>query len=114
MGTSVKTMESGEGITQLLQAEREAAQMVTNAKKAKQEKLNMAKVEAQAEIAKFKATLEAEHQDYKAQHGGSSDASQAAVEQQTNATIQKLQQQASQHQGEVVQLLVQYVTSVKC
>merc|ERR1712166_1022686 len=98
------TMESGEGITQLLQAEREAAQ----------KKLNMAKVEAQAEIAKFKATLEAEHQDYKAQHGGSSDASQPAVEQQTNATIQKLQQQASQHQGEVVQLLVQYVTSVKC
>merc|ERR1711907_210288 len=113
MGNRLAPMESeGQGISQLLQAEREAAAMVTAAKKAKQEKLNLAKVQAQEEINKYKETLEADYEQHKKDHGSSSGQSQQAVEAQTNKTINDLKQQASMNQDKVVQLLVQYVTKV--
>eukprot|EP00658_Telonema_sp_P-2_P003869 TRINITY_DN11444_c0_g1_i12.p1 TRINITY_DN11444_c0_g1~~TRINITY_DN11444_c0_g1_i12.p1 ORF type:complete len:126 (-),score=52.69 TRINITY_DN11444_c0_g1_i12:400-777(-) len=106
-------MDSGEGISQLLLAERQAAEMVSNAKKAKQEKLNAAKAEAEKEIAKVRESLQADHEKYKSEHGGGSDARLKAVQQETQATINKLQSQASQNQSKVVDLLVKYVTQVE-
>eukprot|EP00656_Telonema_subtile_P055587 TRINITY_DN8655_c0_g1_i3.p1 TRINITY_DN8655_c0_g1~~TRINITY_DN8655_c0_g1_i3.p1 ORF type:complete len:109 (+),score=36.98 TRINITY_DN8655_c0_g1_i3:152-478(+) len=106
-------MDSGEGISQLLLAERQAADMVTNAKRAKQEKLNMAKSEAEAEINKFREALQAEHDKYKSEHGGGSESRLKAVQEETDRTIQQLKQQASQHQSQVVDLLVKYVTQVE-
>merc|ERR1712224_1080703 len=95
------TMDSGEGISQLLLAERQAAEMVTNAKKAKQEKLNLAKAEAEQEI-----------DQYKAEHGGGSESRLKAVQEETERTIAQLRSQAAQHQAEVVNLLVHYVCNV--
>merc|ERR1712159_624004 len=102
------TMDSGEGISQLLLAERQAAEMVTNAKKAKQEKLNLAKAEAEQEIAQFKAELD----QYKSEHGGGSESRLKAVQEETERTIAQLRSQAAQHQAEVVNLLVHYVCNV--
>merc|ERR1712166_256022 len=106
------TMDSGEGISQLLLAEREAAQMVTEAKRAKQEKLNDAKKEAEREIEAFREKLQNTHDEYKSNHGGGSESRLKQVQQETDRTIEQLKQQASGHQSEVVQLLVKYVTSV--
>merc|ERR1712146_27917 len=106
------TMDSGEGISQLLLAERQAAEMVTNAKKPKQEKLNLAKAEAEQEIAQFKAELQAEHDQYKSEHGGGSESRLKAVQEETERTISQLRSQAAQHQAEVVNLLVHYVCNV--
>merc|ERR1719506_1227422 len=106
-------MDSGEGISQLLLAERQAAEMVTNAKKAKQEKLNMAKAEAEQEIEQFKMDLQAEHDQYKSEHGGGSESRLKAVQQETEQTIAQLKSQASQHQAKVVDLLVHYVCNVE-
>jgi len=95
-----------------LLAERQAAEMVTNAKKAKQEKLNLAKAEAEQEIAQFKAELQAEHDQYKSEHGGGSESRLKAVQEETERTISQLRSQAAQHQAEVVNLLVHYVCNV--
>merc|ERR1712216_814668 len=95
-------MESdGHGIKELLEAERQAAEIVAEAKKRRQEKMRAAKTDAEREIAA-----------YKDQHstGGSESSEQLAA--QTTAAVADLEREAAQNKQKVVDMLVGYVTNV--
>uniref|UniRef100_A0A7N0TL96 V-type proton ATPase subunit G n=1 Tax=Kalanchoe fedtschenkoi TaxID=63787 RepID=A0A7N0TL96_KALFE len=101
------------GIQQLLAAEQEAQHIVNVARAAKNARLKQAKEEADKEIAAFRAQMEAEFQKKVAQSSGDSGANVKRLEQETAAKIQHLKTEGSRISQDVVDMLLQYVTTVK-
>jgi|ERR1719263_1632346 len=108
-------MDAGEGhgIKELLQAEKQAATIVAEAKKERQAKMSKAKKDAAAEIEDFRQKKEAEFQAYKQQHSSGGTASSETLMRQTAEAKADLEREAGQNRGKVVDLLVQFVTTVK-
>lgn len=103
----------GHGIKELLAAEKEAATIVADAKKRRQEKMKQAKEDAARAIEEYRSEREAEFQAYKEKHTTGGSASSDALATQTQAAIADLEAEAQKNRNEVVGLLVQYVTTVK-
>ncbi|XP_035547482.1 uncharacterized protein LOC108997048 [Juglans regia] len=96
-------------IQQLLAAEQEAQRIVIEARKAKLARLKQAKEEAEKEIAEFRAHMELEV----VESYGDSDAIVKRLEQETEAKIHHLKTQAARISNDVVQMLLNHVTTVK-
>ncbi|EXB80083.1 V-type proton ATPase subunit G [Morus notabilis] len=101
------------GIQQLLAAEQEAQQIVHAARNAKMVRLKQAKEEAEKEVAEFRARMEAEFQRKLAESSGDSGANVKRLEQETEAKIHHLKNEAARISHDVVQMLLKYVTTVK-
>ncbi|KAF8670245.1 hypothetical protein HU200_050777 [Digitaria exilis] len=118
------------GIQQLLAAEQEAQQIVNAAragnitvflfwykliqiKHTKSARLRRAKEEAEREIAEYRSQMEAEFQRKVAESSGDSGANVKRLEQETEAKIEQLNQQAASISPEVIQMLLGHVTTVK-
>ena len=101
------------GIQQLLAAEQEAQHIVNAARNAKMARLKQAKEEAEKEAAEFRAQLEADFQKKVAESSGDTGANVKRLEEETEAKIQSLDSESDRISGDVVQMLLRYVTQVK-
>uniref|UniRef100_A0A2P2K100 V-type proton ATPase subunit G n=1 Tax=Rhizophora mucronata TaxID=61149 RepID=A0A2P2K100_RHIMU len=101
------------GIQLLLAAEQEAQHIVNAARSAKLARLKQAKEEAEKEAAQFRAQVEAEFQRKLAERSGDSGANVKRLEQETEAKIHHLKNEATRISHEVVQMLLKHVTTVK-
>merc|ERR1711998_462865 len=103
----------GHGIKELLQAEKEAGIIVAEAKKRRQEKMKQAKEDANRDIEEYRLTREREFQAYKDQHSTGGSQSSEALATQTQAAVGDLEREANSNRAKVVEMLVNYVTTVK-
>eukprot|EP00698_Gefionella_okellyi_P006506 TRINITY_DN15841_c0_g1_i1.p1 TRINITY_DN15841_c0_g1~~TRINITY_DN15841_c0_g1_i1.p1 ORF type:complete len:125 (-),score=35.03 TRINITY_DN15841_c0_g1_i1:20-394(-) len=100
------------GITKLLEAEREANEIVDAARKARTKLMKEAEGKAKAERDKFQAEQEAEYQTFAQQSGGQSDEIFGKLQQDTTDQITKLQESARRNKEQVIAKLLQYVADV--
>ncbi|AEE84797.1 V-ATPase subunit G (vag2 gene) [Arabidopsis thaliana] len=104
-------MESA-GIQQLLAAEREAQQIVNAARTAKMTRLKQAKEEAETEVAEHKTSTEQGFQRKLEATSGDSGANVKRLEQETDAKIEQLKNEATRISKDVVDMLLKNVTTV--
>ncbi|KAI5425911.1 V-type proton ATPase subunit G1, partial [Lathyrus oleraceus] len=101
------------GIQQLLAAEHEAQAIVNAAKNEKYARLKQAKEEAEREIAEQRTLLENQFQQKLSASSGDSGANVKRLEQETDTKIHELKTEAARISGDVVSMLLKYVTTVK-
>merc|ERR1711965_609441 len=111
MGILKAMSEDGHGIKELLAAEKQAAEIVLEAKKRRQAKMKQAKDDAESEIADYRSKREAEFEAYKNQHSSGGSSSSEKLRVQTDAAVKGLEAEAGKNRAKVVDLLVKYVTS---
>ncbi|RMX46620.1 V-type proton ATPase subunit G [Pocillopora verrucosa] len=102
-----------QGIQQLLQAEKKAETMVSEARKRKTRKLKEAKEEAQAEIRTYRGEREKQFLNYQQEHMGSKDDFQAKIEEQTNVRLDQISESVKKNKEEVIQRLLTLVYDIK-
>merc|ERR1711988_1275395 len=112
MGPPATTMESAEAIAELLAAEREASVIIEEANAAREARMMLAKTEAEAEIAAFRGHLDAQHQAFLAQSGGSEEAK--AAKDATDSQIAALRKTAAGEKAKVTKILVDFIVSPQC
>ena len=97
----------------MLAAEQEAQHIVNAARTAKMARLKQAKEEAEKEIAEYKAKPEQDFQRKLEETSGDSGANVKRLEQETDAKIEQLKNEASRISEDVVAMLLKHVTTVK-
>ncbi|KAJ4842057.1 hypothetical protein Tsubulata_037973 [Turnera subulata] len=107
------SMRGQGGIQMLLSAEQEAQQTVSAARNLKMARLKQAKDEAEKEAALYRSNLDAEYKSKLSENSGNSGSTVKRLEEETEAKIETLKQSASKVQSTVVDMLINYVTSVK-
>merc|ERR1712070_454878 len=93
-----KMPSSGEGIQQLMQAEKKAAELVSQARKAKGHRLKEAEKECQS---------------FAAQTLGSNDSEMAKLSASTDAELKAIDSQVKSNQAAVIKMMIGYITDVK-
>nr|XP_033772866.1 V-type proton ATPase subunit G 2 isoform X1 [Geotrypetes seraphini] len=102
-----------QGIQQLLQAEKRAAEKVAEARKRKARRLKQAKEEAQAEIEQYRQQREKEfHQKEQAVMGSQGNLS-SEVEQRTRKKIQVMQSSHQKNKEKMLRQLLTIVCNIK-
>ncbi|XP_030461485.2 V-type proton ATPase subunit G1-like isoform X1 [Syzygium oleosum] len=112
-GFTMDSMKGQGGIQMLLTAEQEAQQIISSAKNLKITRLKQAKEEAEKDVATYRSQLEAENQKRIAETGGASGANVQRLEEETDAKIKNLKESASVVSGDITEMLIKYVTTVK-
>lgn len=104
---------SHDGIQKLLAAEQEAQKIVTAAREGKTARLKQAKQEAENEIAAYRASLESAFQQRLREETGNSGANFDRLESETRNNIATVKNMSASKGREVIDVLVQMVTTVK-
>ncbi|MBN3323839.1 VATG1 ATPase, partial [Atractosteus spatula] len=102
-----------QGIQQLLQAEKRAAEKVAEARKRKNRRLKQAKEEAQAEIEQYRLQREKEFKTKEAAALGSHGNSAVEVDKETLDKMQKIQNSYQQNREAVLASLLSLVCEIK-
>ncbi|XP_041081899.1 V-type proton ATPase subunit G 2-like [Polyodon spathula] len=102
-----------QGIQQLLQAEKRAAEKVAEARKRKTRRLRQAKEEAQAEIEQYRIGREREFQHKQHASLGSQGNLSTEVDQQTRKKIQSMQGNYQSNRERVLRTLLSLVCDIK-
>uniref|UniRef100_A0A6B2F1Y4 V-type proton ATPase subunit G n=2 Tax=Bothriechis TaxID=44726 RepID=A0A6B2F1Y4_BOTNI len=102
-----------QGIQQLLQAEKRAAEKVAEARKRKNRRLKQAKEEAQAEIEQYRFQREKDFKAKEAAALGSHGSSATEVEQGTHEKMAVLQENFQKNQEEVLNSLLDLIFDIK-
>ncbi|XP_028656286.1 V-type proton ATPase subunit G 2-like [Erpetoichthys calabaricus] len=102
-----------QGIQQLLQAEKRAAEKVAEARKRKTRRLKQAKEEAQAEIEQYRTEREREFQQKQQAAMGSQGNLSSEVEQQTKKKIQTMQTNYQRNREKMLRQLLTLVCEIK-
>lgn len=103
---------TGDGIQKLLAAETAAGGIVSEARKAKQERLRQAKAEAEREIAAYKAEREGAYQKKLAETTSGAAATSERLHKETELAIKQVQADVTASKKAVVDMLVKYATTV--
>ncbi|XP_071802437.1 V-type proton ATPase subunit G-like [Asterias amurensis] len=101
------------GIQQLLQAEKKAAERVSESRKKKNKRLKQAKEEAQDEIEKYRRLREEKFQEIQANYLGSKGDQVKEVEEQTRRKISEMDIRVSKSKEEVLSGLFDLVFDIK-
>jgi V-type H+-transporting ATPase subunit G len=101
-----------DGIQRLLAAEKEAQQIVAQARKAKSDRLKQAKAEAEKEIKAYKQQREEAYQKLISDDTSNSGATEKRLESESKDTVKAIQKSISEKKKEVSDQLLSYVTSV--
>ncbi|XP_024418152.1 V-type proton ATPase subunit G 1 [Desmodus rotundus] len=102
-----------QGIQQLLQAEKRAAEKVSEARKRKNRRLKQAKEEAQAEIEQYRLQREKEFKAKEAAALGSHGSCSTEVEKETQEKMTVLQTYFRQNRDEVLDNLLTLVCDIQ-
>eukprot|EP01001_Neometanema_parovale_P012226 NODE_8505_length_698_cov_78.744348_g8249_i0.p1 GENE.NODE_8505_length_698_cov_78.744348_g8249_i0~~NODE_8505_length_698_cov_78.744348_g8249_i0.p1 ORF type:complete len:133 (-),score=45.41 NODE_8505_length_698_cov_78.744348_g8249_i0:241-639(-) len=105
-------MSKSASVQQLLQAEKRAAEIVDSAKKNRVQKLKQAKLDAEAEVTKFRQKRQAVFETFQKEQNSSGTEGGLEVVKQAKADIERLQRVAAERQDRVADLLVSLVTKV--
>ncbi|XP_051492815.1 V-type proton ATPase subunit G 1 [Apus apus] len=102
-----------QGIQQLLQAEKRAAEKVAEARKRKNRRLKQAKEEAQAEIEQYRLQREKEFKAKEAAALGSHGSCTTEVEKETQEKMSVIQQNFQRNREVVLSQLLSLVCNIK-
>lgn len=102
-----------QGIQQLLQAEKRAAEKVSEARKRKNRRLKQAKEEAQAEIEQYRLQREKEFKAKEAAALGSHGSCSTEVEKDTQKKMSILQTYFKKNRDEVLDNLLAFVCDIR-
>ncbi|KAL7747534.1 hypothetical protein RI367_007126 [Sorochytrium milnesiophthora] len=105
--------QNANGISTLLEAEKEASKIVQKAREYRVARLKDARKEAEKEIAAAKAQKVAEYERFEKEHAGSTDAHVQKVNADIEARLVQTQRDFEQNKNLVLQKLVQAVVNVK-
>ncbi|PPQ65482.1 hypothetical protein CVT26_000122 [Gymnopilus dilepis] len=105
--------QQSQGIQTLLEAEKEAAKIVQQARQYRVQKLRDARSEASKEIEEYKKAKEEEFKAFQASHAGSTMTIQSALDKETEVKLKEIDQIFSQKKDEVVNVLLSRATLVK-
>ncbi|GAA6041089.1 hypothetical protein JCM8097_004713 [Rhodosporidiobolus ruineniae] len=104
---------NSQGIATLLDAEKEASQIVAKAREYRNQRLKEARGEASKEIDALRAKKDQEFRDFEQQHSGDSSTSQEEVNASTAVTLEQIQRSFEEHSAGVVDLLLERVVQVQ-
>ena len=102
-----------QGIRQLMASEKEAATVVTNARKKKNLRLKEAKEEAQKEIEAYRKQRETQFQEQQKKHAGSKDDFSQKSQRDTQEKLVQLSTDVDLHKDKVMARLMELVYDIK-
>ncbi|TFK51745.1 V-type ATPase [Heliocybe sulcata] len=105
--------QQSQGIQTLLEAEKEAAKIVQQARQYRVQKLKDARTEAQKEIEEYKKAKEAEFKEFEASHAGVIQSTQSSVDQETEVKLQEITDQYNTNKDKMVKKLLDRVVLVQ-
>jgi len=105
--------QQSQGIQTLLEAEKEAAKIVQQARQYRVQKLKDARAEASKEIEEYKKSKDEEFQAFEASHAGTTSTTQAALDKDTGVKLQEIDEIFTQKKNDVVNTLLSRATLVK-
>ncbi|OCH93644.1 V-type ATPase, partial [Obba rivulosa] len=105
--------QQSQSIQTLLEAEKEAAKKVQQAREYRVKKLKDARTEAAKEIEQYKKVKEDEFKAFEASHAGNIQDVQAAIDKETEGKLAGVRAQYEQSKDKVVQKLLDRVVLVK-
>ncbi|BGP31635.1 hypothetical protein JCM10296v2_003407 [Rhodotorula toruloides] len=103
---------NSQGIATLLDAEKEASQIVAKAREYRNQRLKDARGEASKEIEQLRAKKEAEFKEFENQHSGDSSSSQDEVDKATQEALAKIEASFEENREKVVKDLLERVVQV--
>ncbi|GAA5944279.1 hypothetical protein JCM1841_006310 [Sporobolomyces salmonicolor] len=104
---------NSQGIATLLDAEKEASQIVAKAREYRTQRLKDARGEASKEIEQLRANKDREFDEFEARHSNDSSTSQEEVNKSTAAQLDKIQSSFDQNRDGVVKQLLERVVLVQ-
>ncbi|KAH9846039.1 H+-ATPase G subunit-domain-containing protein [Lenzites betulinus] len=105
--------QQSQSIQTLLEAEKEAAKVVQQARQYRVQRLKDARSEAAKEIEAYKKTKEAEFKAFEASHVGTIQSAQVNVDKETAGKQVEIRAQYDEHKDKVVKKLLDRVVLVK-
>ncbi|EIN03809.1 V-type ATPase [Punctularia strigosozonata HHB-11173 SS5] len=105
--------QQSQGIQTLLEAEKEAAKIIAQARQYRVQKLKDARSEALKEIEEYKKAKEQEFKAFESSHAGVNQEAQAAVDKETEAKLQSITSSYEAQKDAVVKKLLDRVVLVK-
>ncbi|SGZ17873.1 BQ5605_C020g09149 [Microbotryum silenes-dioicae] len=104
--------QNSQGISALLDSEKEAAAIVQKAREYRTQRIKDARGEASKEIEALKKKADDEFSQFEQQHSGDSSTSQTQVDEYTSDQLGKIASSFDQNKGKVVDDLLQRVVEV--
>ncbi|KAK0552079.1 hypothetical protein OC846_003044 [Tilletia horrida] len=104
--------QQSQGIQTLLEAEKEAAKIVSKARTYRTQKLKDARSEAAKDIEDLKAKKEKEFQTFQKEHEGTQSTAQSTAEKETKTQIEELNAAFEKNRSKVVDKLLERITEV--
>ncbi|KAF9557341.1 V-type ATPase [Agrocybe pediades] len=105
--------QQSQGIQTLLEAEKEAAKIVQQARQYRVQKLKDARAEASKEIEEYKKTKEQEFKSFEASHAGTTSTTQVALDRETEVKLKEIEAVFKKKKDEVVNTLLSRATLVQ-
>ncbi|KIY64035.1 V-type ATPase, partial [Cylindrobasidium torrendii FP15055 ss-10] len=105
--------QQSQGIQTLLEAEKEAAKIVAEARQYRVQKLKDARTEAEKEIAAYKQSQEKEFTSYEASHAGTTSNAEASIAKETDVKLKEITTSFEAHKDDVVKKLIDRVITVQ-
>ncbi|RPD64405.1 V-type ATPase [Lentinus tigrinus ALCF2SS1-6] len=105
--------QQAQNIQALLEAEKEAAKVVQQARQYRVQRLKDARSEAAKEIEAYKASKDQEFKAFEASHAGNTQTVQASIDKDTEVKQQEIRAQYEGNKEKVVQKLLDRVILVK-
>ncbi|KAF8734733.1 hypothetical protein AX14_003030 [Amanita brunnescens Koide BX004] len=105
--------QQSQGIQTLLEAEKEAAKVVQQARQYRVQKLKDARAEAEREIAEYKQSKEAEFKAFESTRAGVTSTVQATIDKETEVKLQAITDSHNRSKDAVVQNLLDRVILVE-
>merc|ERR1712072_206686 len=107
------TMASSQGISALLDAEREAQKIVQKAREYRTTRIKEARSEANKDIEAYQAKKESEFQDWQKSYSGDTSTSQEDIDQGTADEIAKIKKDFAANKDDVVKKLLERVVALQ-
>ncbi|KAK0218107.1 H+-ATPase G subunit-domain-containing protein [Armillaria fumosa] len=105
--------QQSQGIQTLLEAEKEAAKIVQQARQYRVQKLKDARSEASKEIEVYKKAKEEEFKAFEASHAGTTSSAQASIDKETDIKLKSITDSFNANKDQVVKKLLDRVVLVK-
>ncbi|ESK96438.1 vacuolar atp synthase subunit [Moniliophthora roreri MCA 2997] len=105
--------QQSQGIQTLLEAEKEAAKIVQQARQYRVQRLKDARAEASKEIEEYKKAKEDEFKSFEASRAGTTSNAQAAIDKETEIKLNSITESYNKNKDAVVKKLLDRVVLVK-
>jgi len=105
--------QQSQGIQTLLEAEKEAAKIVQQARQYRVQKLKDARAEASKEIEAYKKSKDEEFKTFESSHAGTTSTAQTAIDKETEVNLKDITTSFEANKDNVVKKLLDRVVLIK-